>query len=90
MGASSVTIEGVPAPKSNRQPRLLVRGRRRKALIGALNHMTTLFNQDNAENRRASVRKYTPFLVLGGLNSKAMAAFTVMIETLIDAKLAKA
>ena len=87
---SSVTIEGVPAPRANRKPRLLVRGRRRSALMSGLVSLQVLFNQDQAESRRASTRKYTPYLILGKANSRTFNALSTLLEGLEAAREAKA
>lgn len=89
--ARLVSIEGIPVVNAGKnKPVRLVRGRRLKALTGAIQHLNTLLNQDSAEQNRASSRRYTPFLILGLPNSPAMKAFTTLFKTLTEAKAAKA
>lgn len=82
MAVTSVTIEGVPVPRGNRKPVRLVRGRRLKALVGAISHLQTLRNQDEREGRKASARHYTPLLILGADNSVVSKAFKTLLIAL--------
>ncbi|MBV9075164.1 MAG: hypothetical protein JOZ10_16180 [Acidobacteria bacterium] len=89
--ARLVTIEGVPVPRGVRKkPGRLVRGRRLKTLVKAIEHMQTLANQDSAEATRAFVRGYTPYLILGNNNSATMRAFNTVLNTLKAARTATA
>lgn len=65
-----VSAEGIPIRRNSGKPKLLVRGRRRAAVIKALNSLTVLVNQEFSENRRSAINKYTPFFVLGPSTSK--------------------
>lgn len=91
MASTLVSIEGVPVAKGRRgKPRLLVRGRRRKAAVKALHHLQVLENQDFAENTRAAKNFYTPYLILGTPGSKVDKAFDTLTTALNDALKAKA
>jgi len=91
MPVTAVTIEGVPVPRNgNAKPRIVVRGRRRTALIGAINHLKSLANQDAREARKGSRLRYTPFLILGEENSRVNRAFVTLQAALKDAKARRA
>ena len=89
--ARSVSIEGVPIPTGNRKkPRRLVRGRRLKAVVSALQGLRTMMAQDTAESTRATAKGYTPFLILGAANSPARKAYTTLFAALTAAQAATA
>ncbi len=88
--ATLFTSEGIPAPrKAKTKPQRIVRGRRLKTLVGAIQHLQTLANQDHAESVRAFTRGYTPFLILGTTNSNTMRQFNALLATLQAAKARK-
>jgi len=64
-----ISAEGVPVRRNSGKPKLLLRGRRRKAAIHLVKALQVMANQDFAENRRAALNKYSPFFALGNPNS---------------------
>lgn len=91
MASMMISIEGIPVPRHARStPKLLVRGRRRRALRKAINALKVLANQDDAENRRSSAHNYTPYLILGSGNSAQSRAHGVLLEKMTQSMSAKA
>jgi hypothetical protein len=84
----SVTVEGVPVPRSsNQKPKRLVRGRRRTVLAKCIQHLKSCMNQDAKENTKASKRGYTPYLIFGFPGS---ASYKAAFNTLQNMQLALA
>jgi hypothetical protein len=78
-----VSAEGASVRRrGSGKPKLVVRGRRRKAVADCIRKLTTLQNQDFAENRRAAVNDYTAYLVLGDPNSRQSKAIMTLLEAL--------
>ncbi len=87
MPVTSVTIEGVPVPRSgSAKPRRLVRGRRLSTLVAAMQHLGSLNNQDQREARKAATRRYSPFLILGEAGSRVNNAYKTLTAALLAAK----
>lgn len=89
MSAIIVSVEGMTVRRTSGKPKLLVRGRRRKACQKALRALQTLFNQDDFEQRRSTQMGYNPYLVLGTPRSSYRNAYTLLANTLIEALAAK-
>jgi hypothetical protein len=91
MATIMVSAEGASVRRrGSGKPKLVVRGQRRKAVIDSLRKLTTLQNQDAAENRRAAVHDYNPYLIFGDPNSRQSKALTTILEALDRAKNLKA
>lgn len=83
MATILVSAEGASVRRrGSGKPRLVVRGRRRKAVVDCKRKLIVLANQDWAENRRSAINDYNPYLVLGAPNSKVMKALETLQEAL--------
>ena len=89
MSAIIISVEGVSVKPGSGKPKLLVRGRRRKACKKLLQALTSMFNQDLAEERRATNIGYNPFLVLGATNSKFNKALNDLNNRMVEVLNAK-
>jgi len=84
-----ISVEGVSVRRNSGKPKMLVRGRRRKAVKNCLKQLKNVFNQDWYENRRAALNNYDAYLILGASNSaasKAMVTIQAALEKALAAK----
>ncbi len=84
-----VSVEGVVVRRSSGKPRLLLRGRRRKACQKLLKALQVLVNQDEFEARRSTKLNYNPFLVLGDTRSGPRTAVSTLVNRLNEVLRAK-
>jgi len=90
MSTVLVSIEGVSVRRHNGKPKLLVRGRRRKAASKLKRALETLESQDWQENRRSAMNRYDPLLILGAANSRHANAVALLKQRLAEVLAAKA